>query len=411
MKKSAVKKTRGSIILPVAFSMLVGFILLGAVQLGYYFYMKLEMQNAADLAALSGVQLLSDGDTQLDDCEKAEAVGKASARKNVERHGELLDDQLVVVCGTWDETVEDVTHFMPVADTNGKFNALRVTIQYNVLPFVPFSSATDIAVEAIAKKSALPVAAFSVGPALLSFENGLLTNLLEVAGLTLTGTEVASFKGLADVNIKPSGLLEQLDIEIPANITVAELNSLLSADTSVKALYKIVDASVKAVTSRELTDAELAVLAKLSAALKTKGVTIPIGSNNGQRGGLFAHIVAPSAKAALDTEVGLGDILNVVLAAATKGRAVDLPLAVEIPGLLKVDGKIGIIEPPSIGLGTTGATAHSASVRAFLRWCVDLEQACSDTSAGFESGLFDLKVDIPVGVEVVAGTATLGPML
>ena len=45
----------------VVFAVLVGLVLLGVAQLGYGYYMKREVQKAADLAALSAVQVLGTG--------------------------------------------------------------------------------------------------------------------------------------------------------------------------------------------------------------------------------------------------------------------------------------------------------------------------------------------------------------
>ncbi|MEN7522349.1 pilus assembly protein TadG-related protein, partial [Bordetella pertussis] len=56
------RRQRGSILIPAALAILIGVALLGAAQLGYFFYMKRELQKTADLAALTGVQVLSPGD-------------------------------------------------------------------------------------------------------------------------------------------------------------------------------------------------------------------------------------------------------------------------------------------------------------------------------------------------------------
>ncbi|WZB63973.1 pilus assembly protein TadG-related protein [Achromobacter xylosoxidans] len=46
-------RQRGSMTVAVVFAVLVGMVLLGVAQLGYGYYMKREVQKAADLAALS----------------------------------------------------------------------------------------------------------------------------------------------------------------------------------------------------------------------------------------------------------------------------------------------------------------------------------------------------------------------
>ena len=59
----------GSMTVAVVFAVLVGLVLLGVAQLGYGYYMKREVQKAADLAALSAVQVLGTGAAA--DCSRA----------------------------------------------------------------------------------------------------------------------------------------------------------------------------------------------------------------------------------------------------------------------------------------------------------------------------------------------------
>ena len=77
-------------------------------------------------------------------------------------------------------------------------------------------------------------AAFSVGTRLAKAKDGaVLTNLLKGVGLNIADTALVGYDaGLANVKITPAGLLNQLGIDVPANISVADLNQLLAAKTA-----------------------------------------------------------------------------------------------------------------------------------------------------------------------------------
>lgn len=419
MTKSAINRQRGSIIIPVAVSIFIGLVLLGGVQLGYYFYMKRELQNTADLAVLSGVQLLSEGTSSIDGCNKAITAGKASARQNFNRHGELTDEQFNIECGTWRSDLPAPKHFVNKADAGDNYNALHLTITYNALPFMPFASATTIAVEAIAKKDFQPTAAFSVGPQLLRLSDGLLTNTLAAVGVDLDGTQVLSYKGLANVMITPSGLLDALGIEIPTNLTVGGLQELLSGDVGVKALVDVLDASIEAASQRGLLAIDqLGVLNLIKANLNPLVAALDLQLFSSAAGnGLFALIETPAERinTALNTEVSLGSIVDLMLGVATQGNALALGgedgKLIDL-GILKVEAKLAVIEPPSIGIGGTDTKAHSANIRLFLRACLSLGGCKPVSEQGSSSllGLLGLKLDLPIVVELVNGTGTLGNM-
>ncbi|GAA4410533.1 hypothetical protein GCM10011450_19350 [Advenella faeciporci] len=398
---------RGSIIIPIAVSLVVGLILLGGVQLAYYFYMKRELQNAADMASLSAVQLIEKSGTLTCD-QPSHPAQQAAAAIIKENFGYGTLSEMTVLCGTWDpEQYPEEGHFKAVA-VNGEYNAILVDLTYEALGFMPFAVDATITANAIAKKGTMPVAVFSVAPALLSLGQGALTGLLTQLGLDAIGSNVGSYQGLANVKIKTSGLLEELfkntDIDLDAVVTVAELNALLNTNVG---LGDIVVAAVKAADQNLIAAAVLDSLLDVKAELNNLGVQIPLGSGTHGRG-LFAQIMAPSVQSALNAEVGIGDILDVVLDVATKKHALNVPLKLGIGGILKASVEAKVIEPASIGIGGKGTSAYSASVRAFVHLCVDSAGECDED--GYDSGWLRLQVNIPVALEVVTGKATLNSL-
>lgn len=393
---------RGSIIIPVAVSLVVGLILLGGVQLAYYFFMKRELQNAADMAALSAVQLIekSDGFTCDQPLHPAQQAAAAMITENF-WYGTL--SEATVSCGTWDpDQYPEEGHFQAVA-VNGEYNAILVGLTYEAPVFLPFSVDATITANSIAKKGTMPIAVFSVAPALLSLNEGELTTLLTNIGLDVLGSNIGSFQGLANVKIKTSGLLQELLGESALNsvATVGDLNTLLNTNVG---LGTLVVAAVEA-AGTNLIDAT--VLSNIKAELNDLDVGIPLGSGSNGRG-LFAEIMTPSLQSALNAEIGVGDILDVVLDVATKKHALNVPLELGIGGILKASVEAKVIEPASIGIGGKGTSAYSASVRAFVHLCVNSAGECDED--GYDSGWLRLQVNIPVALEVVTGKATLNSL-
>ena len=129
MQTSSINHQRGSIIIPVAVSLVVGLILLGGVQLAYYFFMKRELQNAADMAALSAVQLIEKtGELTCNNVEHpAQKAAEAIIKENFQ-YGVLSN--MTVSCGVWDPVkyAEKEGHFTKIEDEedNVEYNAILV---------------------------------------------------------------------------------------------------------------------------------------------------------------------------------------------------------------------------------------------------------------------------------------------
>lgn len=410
---------RGSVLLPAAASILVGLVLLGTAHLAYLFYMKRELQNAADMAALSGVQMLRPA--WPGNCAAAIETAQATlaAQPALQNAGEVETD---IACGVWDPTApatavdpaQQALHFSPADNAPGQ--AIYVSLRSNIPAFVPLMQTAALQAKAIARlEPGEPLAAFSVSPQLLALDDGLLTNLLASIGADLRGTTVADRNGLANVMLTPAGLLQALGIALPADLTVASLNELLALDSVAQvggaellraALELARNGGSNPAPGSELTTVQLSLLENLIDALVVADPVIQLGSlANGPRG-LFAHINADDPNAALNTRISLGSIVDSVLAFATRERAIDVPLELNL-GILKSSVKIGIVEPPSIGIGGVGTTAYGAQIRAFIHLCTSL-QGCPPANNGRQPyGLLNLKVDIPIGIEFITGNGTL----
>ena len=437
MKKSAPNRQRGSIIVPVAVSLLVGLILLGGVQLGYYFHLKRELQNTADLAALSGVQLLSEGGDVCadDDGHPAKIAAIANIKENFKQNDAVNEDggprklKWTVSCGTWDPAKEvkadaannvagkyvSPQYFEEELNSNNKFNALRVILSYDPPIFIPtFSSffgkspsATTISVEAIAKSNE-PVAAFQIGSQLLNFNNkGLLGLLLGAVGVDISKLTVLDSKGLADATIKPSGLLGLLggvgidDLGLLTPDGVANLDNVT--------ILQLIDASAELVgegtaaavalgaISKELVDIELG-------EIKLLDMEIPLGGGEGQPGLLaFLGIGGNDPLGgALDVKLGVGDLLKTAIAVAANGHALVIP-DLDVLGVVKA--KLSIVEPPVIAIGPVGTTGYSAQVRLWLN--IDTDELLGGLGSLILNTVLHTRVRLPIALDLVSGEGEL----
>lgn len=380
------ERERGSVVVNTVIALSLIVILFIGTELGYLFYMKREFQKGADLAALAGAQSIVP-----ETCNSAAAAAMANATQNLPTGFQL--NAADITCGRWDpENLPAPTHF---AANTTPFNAVRVSIQRApslLFPSIPGNQSRNISVEALAAKVD-PSAVFSVGSRLLRVStDSTLGALLKSIGLDLEGTTVASYEGLANVVITPGGLLCALDTCAEANITVGGLNELLDANITLGALL---DAIVKAAGRSDLVSVNAALVSALKAKLKVTDLDLKIGSNGGPAG-LFSHITTLTANSALEANINVLDLIQTAIGVASGGHAVDVPgLNISLLGLATVTGKVGIVEPPSIGIGIKGVTAYTAQVRTFLQVRTE----------GVLAAL--LKLNLPIVLDLIAAKGTL----
>ncbi|WP_082519676.1 pilus assembly protein TadG-related protein [Variovorax sp. Root411] len=366
------RRARGSILVNTAIALSLIAITLVGTELGYLFYMKRELQKTADLAALAGAQKLTPpGDSGT--CSASDGpqnAALASANQNFPGIG-LTE----MKCGHWDPA--NATPASPVPDdcfigTDDHFlpeafpeNAFRVRIKKTPATLLPFFEGNrNICVQAVAALDA-PVAAFTVGSRLLRLEdNTLLPNLLKAIGLDLSPTDLLSYRGLANTSITPAGLLAALGVPVTGDLNVGTLNQLASIEGL--ALGGLIDATVIALQNQGGTvDASIALLRQLQGGLSAGAVAAKVK--------LFGNETSPGILVGLDTTGNAAlnskvDLLSLVTAGASIANGKNL-IAIDNLGIgiLGVQAKASVIEPPSIGIGGVGAIARTAQIRAYLR--------------------------------------------
>jgi len=382
----------GSLLLPAAMALLAGAVLLGSAHLAYAFYMKRELQNAADFAALAGVRALA-GQPEAAACAAGLAAALASAGQNLRAHGEPAARGVDAACGRWDPVALQASPRHWAADESAP-NSIRVVIVRRLAPIAPFMPAGDVRAEAVAAAGE-PQAAFWVGSRLLRVaSDGLLGRVLAGVGADPAVLDVLSHSGLANVSLQPSGLLQELGIPLSAVVDAGTGQAL--ADVTGVELGRLVQASAAVLERAGAAEAALDALDQLMAQLR---VAPPSGQPLSAlqvsllgEGGILATADLADGARALGADINALDLVAASLGVATGGNLLSLP-DLSVAGLAQ--GALRIIEPPQIAVGPVGTRAHSAQLRIYLR--------VGTSGAPGMGGLLDALgtgVDLPIILEV-----------
>lgn len=397
------KNQKGSVL--IQFALLAGVLItiLGTVQIGYMYYAKRDLQRIADVSAIEAVNSLSYAIP--DSCPAATASGLKS-----------IDDQLrlaldtseepEVTCGHWNENLEDNARFSSTygARGNNPLNAVKVKLEGETLRLLPFIGNRTVSAESIAAKKSEPVAAFSVGPQLLRFdETSPLGGLLGAVGLHVDDLRLLDSDGLASAKITPSGLLDLLGVDLGIQ-DVGLLTPNGVADIKNVTLLNLIDASVNAVTDNTLGVQLNALRARL-VNLGLGNIEIPLGNRENGDGGLFAFVGIGRDQPldnALDVEIGLSDILKTAIAIGNGENALDIP-QLNVAGL--VQAKVSIVEPPTIAIGPVGTQGYSAQIRINLD--LDTSKLLGGLGKFLLEDILGTRVHLPIAIDVVSATGTL----
>ncbi|CAB3902144.1 hypothetical protein LMG26858_04292 [Achromobacter anxifer] len=394
-------RQRGSMTVAVVFAVLVGVVLLGALQLGYSFYMKREMQKAADLSALSAVQVLNLGSAA--DCASAVAAGRTSALANVPN---ILDTftaaDVTVECKVWDPTRSDATGMHVFDPTAGQvYNAVRVSVRKQLANLVPGVSGATASVAAVATNTQ-PVATFTVGSRLLRLQRGgLLSQLLSTVGASPTQLDVLDAAGLANVGITPAGLLQALGLPLSVAAGVGTPEQL--AAVSNLTLGQLLNATLTAINQQGTVGADVGLLTNaIKTVLDVMPLNLPV-KLFGDGGVLNLNVVGGDPSAALQAQVNALNILETSLAIANGSNLINLGLSVPLLGL---DARVRIVEPPAVGIGGVGTQAISAGIRVYLR----VSTVNIPLVGPLLANTFNTKVDLPIIIDVAQSTGTLSKL-
>lgn len=391
-------RQRGSMTVAAVFAVLVAAVLLGVLQLGYGAYMKREMQKAADLAALSAVQVLNLGASA--DCTRAAAAGRASALANLPNILDTFSESdLTVTCQVWDPARSDATGMHVFEAAGGQaYNAVRVTVRKQLANLVPGVGGVTASAAAVATRTP-PVAAFTVGSRLLRLERGgLLSQLLATAGASPSQLDVLDAAGLANVAITPAGLLEALGLPLSAATGVGTPEQLAALNSLT--LGQLLSATLSVIDKQATATADVALLRNaINTVLALMPLNLPV-KLLGDGAVLDLHVVGSDASAALQAEVNARNLLETALVIANGSNLINLGLSVPLLGL---DARVRIVEPPSLGVGGVGTQAVSAGLRVYLR----VNTSNIPLVGPLLASTLNTQVDLPIIIGVAQSTGTL----
>lgn len=350
---------RGSLLIQFAVFLSITVLILGVVDLGYSFYAKRDLQRIADLAAIEAVQGI-DPDNKGASCL---AAGTRSVESNWP--SPISPRTKSVVCGEWNAAKYAAPrHFLGnAADTT----AAQVVLEGDSPRFIPGPWSRRVRAEAIAQRTEAATS-FQIGSQLLNLnKDAPLGRVLTLIGLDANKLTVLDSNGLANAKVTPSGLLDALGVDLGIE-GLAVLTPQQLADLNNLSLLQIINASLEAVSDNTLkadVRAAIDVIKDLSIdGVKLLDSKIPLlGDSSAGTPGIFTFLslgktTSPNA-AALDTQIGIGAILNTAIMIAANGHS----LQVKDTSLLNTV-KLGltVVEPPTIVIGR-GTIGNSAQVR------------------------------------------------
>jgi len=357
--------------------MLLGLItILGLVEVGYLYWAHRDAQKVADLAALSGAQQLSNAQPQATDCSTSPNA-RTSALGNAADNG--YTSGVDVTCGQQPASGSSI--LAPASASS--VAAVKVTVQRPVHAIWGFAGALpNVKTEAVAINSK-PIAAFSVGGTLVGLGgDSALNQLLEALLGTTLDANVISSNGIANANVSLLGIKDALDLG------AGTVDELLDTQISVD---QFIDAYITALGQNgDTASATLQTLGNnIKANAKIDGLYFTLGDI------LKVNADTNDPNAALNTTVNALGILEAAVLAADSDNALAIPALTLNTGVANVKIRLSVIEPPQIGIGGVGTTAHSAQIRIYLD--VSALQGLSNESL----------LDLPLYLEVASASATI----
>lgn len=371
-----------------------------AVDAGFFFMKKRDLQRAADSAALAGAQTLPGCTNSFATVASANLAATVPASEYTS-YGLAITSN----CGTF--TAPAAASTVPgtfVANNSSTTgNAVQVTLTEAVPSFFGLVGNRSLTTTAIARKAS-PVAEFSVdsGILALSTSNSILGPLLSAVGVSNLTAYVGYGQQLAGVTITPSGLLQALGVPVSADVSVASLNSVAAIQNLT--LGQLLSATNTALASQNgaLSTSVTALSGLVNLFASSSALNIPINLfGSSTTSGIIANIDASGVNtaSALTANVSVMDLITAAVAAANGTNALSIPSISVLGNTITVSGSL--IGKPQIAIGGVGATATSAQVRLYLT--VNTTQSV----LGGVLNVLNTSVTLPMVIEVAQSTGTL----
>ena len=369
---------RGNIAIMSAGVMLlvVGCAALG-IDVGTIFADRRKVQSAADLAAIVAAS----------DLAHVTAAATAVVTKNNYASSSLVS----VEPGVYSANAALTTSQRFVAAATPA-NAVRVTMQTQTPLYFGrvLTNASQFTINTTATATTTQLASFAIGSRLVSLNGGLLNALLGGMLDTTLSLSAMDYQSLIDAKIDAFDFMSALATK--ANLTGITYDSLLSSNVKVA---DVISAMVTAQTAANGLNAATTALANVSLAMA--GITKTITPSSLISAGPYGSMIA-GQKPKTGVSVSAFDMLSATGALANGTNQIAANVNLALPGIASVTLMATVGERPVgtswVTVGSAGATVHTAQTRILLQ--VQL----------VGSGAVSV-VNLPVYVEIAAGTATL----
>ncbi|QDX22203.1 hypothetical protein FP568_13675 [Pandoraea pnomenusa] len=395
------RRQRGSVPILAFVFVIVVMILAVAIDAGFAFMKRRDLQRAADMAALAGAQTLPG-------CANATSYATAvQSNVNANMGTNATDLQVTSACGFWTSpaaTASGPGTFVAATSANASTgNAVSVTLFQQVPSFFQLAGTRTITATATARK-APAVVTFTVDSGLLALNTGnsVLGPLLTSLGVN-AAAYIANGQQLVGATITPSGLLQALGVPITGDVTVASLQGLATVKNLTVGTLLSATQTALAAQSGALSASVTALNGVVSALAGTNALSLPVNLfGTATTPGVFANIdmAGVSAANALTANVNVMDLISTAIIGGSGTSAISIP-SLSILGNT-VSAKASIISPPQLGIGGVGATASTAQVRVFLQ--------VNTQANGLLGGVLNIagtRLTLPLTVELAQSTATV----
>lgn len=371
-----------------------------------------RLQKIADTAAIESISRIENGN-----CLTSPTDADLFARDNAARNSFLTDAKQSMNVSCVDLTSENGLIVVNKNKEGGTVEGRAVQVEtYHEVPasliikaqsiFSSIPTTVKLSASAVAEREK-PSAAFSVGSQLLRLENNkLLGQVLTAVGVNPEVLTLLDKDGLVSAKITPAGLLKALGV----NVGIHELKAL-----SPQGLVDLVNTKVGLLGISELLNASAEVVGNTAAVgldldlLRQKILSSPLIEDirvnlldYGEQPGLLTldtHSTDPIGSA-LDATINLGEILStaIFIGVHEAGRGIVIPSL----NLLGQTVELGIVEPPSIGIGPVGTTAYNAQIRLYIGVDTDNIPVLS-----LLLRILNTRVNLPIWIDLVSGHGTL----
>ncbi|WP_158815874.1 pilus assembly protein TadG-related protein [Methylocapsa sp. S129] len=385
--------SRGAVAIATALLsvILLGFVAI-AVDIGFFYFQKRDLQTYTDLAAIAAAQNL--------------ATAQQTATSELQLNGYPAGVLQSVATGIYSANSATPAAQRFQAQASGA-NAVLVTTQATAPVFfsgvfralasssnntssntVSSSSGVTIGAQAVAMQQTN--ASFAIGSSLLTVNGGLLNSLL---GSLLGGSlslSAMSYQSLVSANIDMFSFSNALATR--ANLTGVTYNSLANSNVTVGQVFGAMLDAAQASSGSNAT--EISALTQI-AALEASSSTV-MQLNSLINYGPYAQNTVGST-GLIGAAVSALDLVSAAAQVANGQHQITTTLNAGVPGIASASLQLAIGERPVgtswVTVGSAGASVHTAQTRVLLTVAV--------------GQVLGVAVNLPIYIEIASGTATL----